>query len=103
MSGAGTAGEGQQFGCRQSTGDTHPALNEKSTLASCWSTPFGGSVFAPPVTSASVYGEKSPVVSSVIVRVSGSLAAGPSNFSTCGVVSPPPQNSTAPTAAARDP
>src|SRR5579862_7211987 len=88
MSGAATTGEGQQSGCRQSTGDTHPALNEKSTLASCRSTPAGGSVFAPPVISVNEYGEKSPVASSVTVSVSGSSATGPSTVNTCGVVSP---------------
>src|SRR6266567_3209336 len=88
MSGAGTLGAGQHAVCRQSTGVGQPALNEKSTLASCESMPGGGSGFLSPATRVRVYGEKSPVASRTTVMVNGSLLAGGSMLVTVGVVSP---------------
>src|SRR5579871_2892635 len=72
MSGGAIALGGQQLSGLQSTGDGQPALNENISDESCGSRPAGGSMPPAFATSANVYGEKSPVLSSVTTSVSGS-------------------------------
>src|SRR5580698_3140423 len=88
MSGGARGVSGQQLDASQSTGVGQPALKENPTLASCGSTPEGGSESSALVTSVREYGEKSPVALRLIVTVKGSAAVGAWTLVMVGVVSP---------------